>query len=150
MKEDIKSDFMRNSECAIYKYTIAQTEYERVISEIKGIEAQKDFYKYNFLGLFGVLLRIKIDRPHAMFCSQFVATVLNDSASARFIKEPCFITPADIRNMEGMELIYRGSLGHYQSQSFLTHDKEEAERETGEQSSFKLNITRQIKRFVMR
>ncbi|SFA97096.1 hypothetical protein SAMN04488072_104231 [Lentibacillus halodurans] len=114
VKEDIYSDFFRNSDCAIYAFELTEEECSNVKKRIAEIELRKHNYKYNFLGLLGVLIRIELNRENALFCSQFVATVLSDVKAIRFHKPNCFITPADIRNHEGMQLIYQGTLEDYQ------------------------------------
>lgn len=114
VKEDIQSEFLKDSTCAIYSFRLSNSECENVLRKIKEIEAQKQYYKYNFLGLLGVLLRIEIEREHALFCSQFVATVLHDVDTFQVQKPHCFVTPGDIRSHTGMQLIYQGKLRDYQ------------------------------------
>lgn len=113
VKENIHSDFLKNASCAIYAYRLSEDEFEKVQTRIKEIELHASNYKYNFLGLFGVMLQIEINREHKMFCSQFVATVLREVESFQLAKPECFTTPADIRGLTGLQLIYQGSLGEY-------------------------------------
>ncbi|HLS08658.1 hypothetical protein [Lentibacillus sp.] len=117
VKEDVRSDFLKGSNCAIYTYKLTETECRRVRERIAEIELRKQNYKYNFLGLFGLLLHVELNRDDALFCSQFVATVLSDVETVSFHKPACFVTPADIRNHKGMELIYRGRLENYQPEA---------------------------------
>src|SRR5699024_645789 len=86
---------------------------ENVLRKIKVMETQKQIYKYNFLGLIGVLLRVKIKREYALFCSQFVATILHDVEAFHIQKPCCLVTPGDIRNHTGMQLVYQGKLESY-------------------------------------
>lgn len=74
---------------------------------------RKSYYKYNFLGLIGVLLKIEMNRKNALFCSQFVATVMKDTERFKIEKPTCFITPSDIREHKGMSLLYEGKLGDF-------------------------------------
>src|SRR5699024_7129919 len=113
VKEDIRSDFLRESECAIYAYQLTKTEREVILSNIKTMEADNNNYKYTFIGLFGVFLQIKINRKQAYFCSQFVATVLNGTNCFKLSKPDYFITPSDIRNHAGLRLVYQGKLADY-------------------------------------
>ncbi|WP_343270361.1 hypothetical protein [Lentibacillus songyuanensis] len=150
VKEDINSDFLKESASAIYSYRLDAEDCEKVIQKIKEIEAQKHDYKYNFLGLIGVLLRIEIERENALFCSQFVATVLHDVESFRVEKPHCFVTPTDIRNLAGLQLIYQGKLGDYQ------HCMKPAERKLmqGDQSFVKQSfihlLSKKVKQFVIK
>lgn len=114
VKEDIRSDFLKNSSCAVYALTLSETDIEKVKDKIAEIELQKSYYKFNLLGLFGVWLQVEINRDDAFFCSQFVATVLKDVETVTFKKPVCFTTPSDIRNHNGLQLVYQGTLGSYQ------------------------------------
>ncbi|MDY0404466.1 hypothetical protein P5G51_002715 [Virgibacillus sp. 179-BFC.A HS] len=113
VKEDIRGEFLRNADCAVYSFRLEEAEFIQLLKNIKTIEAQQNSYRYNFIGLFGVLLRIEIKRKNALFCSQFVASVLKDSASFQLEKPSCFTTPSDIRGHKGLDLLYEGRLGDY-------------------------------------
>ncbi|MFZ3579024.1 hypothetical protein [Virgibacillus sp. DJP39] len=115
VRENIHSDFLKNASCAIYAYHLSDAEFEKVQTNIKEIELQAGNYKYNFLGLFGVILQIEINRDHAMFCSQFVATVLREVEGFKLSKPECFTTPADIRGLSGLQLVYQGKLAEYKT-----------------------------------
>ncbi|WP_067728379.1 hypothetical protein [Oceanobacillus damuensis] len=116
INEDVESEFLKKSSCEIYSFSVSNKDYQSIITNIKEIEARKKQYKYNFIGLFGVMLDIEIERKSALFCSQFVATVLRGLDKFQFEKPACFITPEDIRNYPGMQLVYRGILENYQKQ----------------------------------
>ncbi|MGM8211491.1 hypothetical protein ACLIBH_01730 [Virgibacillus sp. W0430] len=149
VREDTKSSFLQNASCAIYSYSLTQAEFDNIVLKTKEIEAKKDIYKYNFLGLIGFVLQIEFDRKHALFCSQFVATVLSNANSFRFPKPECFVTPTDIRNHIGMQLIYHGRLGDY------TTDRKSANnvfiyKPIQRRQSFFILLTKKVKRFVIR
>ncbi|PAV31456.1 hypothetical protein CIL05_02030 [Virgibacillus profundi] len=148
--EDIQSEFMKNSNCAIYSYTITESECEAIIQNIKEIEARKEMYRYNFIGLIGILLHIKINRKNAYFCSQFVATILKDLEKFQLSKPPHFITPADIRMHEDMQLIYQGRLGDYQSSRIKKERKLVIGEQTLPKQSFIFLLSSKVKRFVIR
>lgn len=149
VKEDIRSDFLRNSACAIYSFTVTEKDVTQIKERIAEIELRKSNYKYNFIGLLGVLLQVEINRNNALFCSQFVATVLNDVDSLQFKKPICFITPADIRYHRGMRLLYAGTLGSYQSSIPV-----ELKLATGEnilpKQSFIFSLSKKVKNFVIK
>lgn len=149
--EDITSDFMANADCAIYSQPISELDYEKMMEKIKEIEARQHDYRYNFIGLFGVLFRIKIERRSALFCSQFVATVVQESDKFIFEKPPCFVTPFDIRNLPGNQLVYEGKLKDYQAG---TAEKVPTRLVLGEQTtqkqSFLFYISDKFKRLVIK
>ncbi|WP_181917184.1 hypothetical protein [Virgibacillus dokdonensis] len=129
VQEDIHSDFLKNAACAVYRFTVSEEEWEQILQHIKRIEREKDRYRYNFIGLIGILLQIEINRKCAFFCSQFVATVLKDVDRFQFNKPTCFVTPEDIRNHEGMQLIYKGRLGDYsyRNKTAMCHSKKDTQ-----------------------
>jgi len=150
VKEDINSDFLRDAACAIYSYTLSDHECEKVLQNIKAIEARKHLYKYNFLGLFGVLLRIEFEREHALFCSQFVATVLHNVKSFQVEKPHCLVTPADIRNLSGLQLVYEGKLGDYPKCMENAKSQLVQEAQPLAKQSFIYFLSEKVKQFVVK
>lgn len=147
IREDPQSDFMKNSNSAVYSYTVSESDCEIIIHHIKEIEAEKEAYKFNFIGLLGVLFQIKINRRNALFCSQFVATVLRDLENFQLTKPACFTTPADIRTHEGMQLIYQGKLSNY----FMNTESKLMKREQPiQKQSLIVLLSSKVKQFVIR
>ncbi len=145
--EDIRNECMSRAECAVYRQTISEADYQRMMTKIKAFEARKHEYRYNFIGLFGVLFNVKIERRAALFCSQFVATIIQESDKFIFDKPDYFITPADIRNHANIELVYRGKLENYlpdPAQKLVLGDK------TVQKQSFIFYISDKFKRFVIK
>lgn len=70
-------------------------------------------YKYHLLGLVGVLLNIRIDRENAYFCSQFVASVLEETTVHPVAKPSCFVTPEDFALSLNAHKIFSGKLSYY-------------------------------------
>src|SRR5690554_4373177 len=58
-------------ECLIYKIKINNEQYELLQQQIEKFLSEKNNLKYNFLGLFGVLLNKPVRRKNHYFCSQF-------------------------------------------------------------------------------
>ena len=140
VKEDVRCGFLRKSECEIYQLTIEDMEYNRILERVRDIEMRKDAYKYNFIGLFGVLFQIEVKRRNAFFCSQFIASLLNEVKLIQFSKSICFVKPEDIRKLDGLRLMYKGILENY--------FKEEIKEETRLQRSFlPIYLSRKLKRF---
>ncbi|ASN03978.1 hypothetical protein [Virgibacillus necropolis] len=147
VKENIHDNFLKNASCAIYAYHLTDAEFQKVQAKIREIELQACNYKYNFLGLFGVMLQIEINREHAMFCSQFVATVLRDVEGFKLSKPDCFTTPSDIRGLSGLQLVFQGKLGDYKKtvlEPVLTSGESVLTKQ-----SFTFLLTK-VKRFVIR
>lgn len=113
VRENIKEGLFKNATCAVYCVTINETEYNSMQGYIKQIEADKEKYRYNFIGLFAVILNKQLKREHAFFCSQFVASVLKQSGSVDFSIPLSLVTPHDLQLVEESELIYQGMLKDY-------------------------------------
>lgn len=62
VKEDIRKGLFKQADCAIYSFTVSEVQMQKINRYIKEIEAQKENYRYNFLGLFGFLLNKPIKR----------------------------------------------------------------------------------------
>lgn len=150
VREDIHSEFLRNSQSEIYSFELTKSECEKVLKHIRKIEANKGNYRYNFIGLIGVLLQIEIRRKHAFFCSEFVATVVRDVDSISLQKPSCFVTPSDIRNQIDMNLIYRGTLGEYQADAIIPDNHLLYKQPLVEKQSFMFSLSRKVKQFVIR
>ncbi|MCF6464891.1 hypothetical protein [Clostridium sp. Cult2] len=118
VKEDvINGTYSRfpETKCALYSYYINDIQYMRLKNELFKFKINRDKYGYNLLGLFGVLLNVPIERKHNYFCSQFVATLLNNSGIYLFVKPPALVSPRDFRKCKELNLIYEGRLKRYNS-----------------------------------
>ncbi|MED3552509.1 hypothetical protein [Cytobacillus praedii] len=115
VKEDMNGKLFRNAKCAVYKCSVSEFEYKQMLNGVKKIEVEKQAYKYNFIGLFGVLLNKKINRKKAFFCSEFVATILHTGGIIVSSKNPSLVKPNDLAAYEKFSLVYEGELQAYLS-----------------------------------
>ena len=124
VKEDTGSNFFLRSDCAIYSLTITQNEKVKLDELIYKMEADKQIWHYNFLGLITAFFEINWDRENHYFCSQFVATVLSEAGIFKTNKPLSLISPMDILESLPCKLEYEGTLLDYsqdQSLSQLLH-----------------------------
>jgi len=112
VKEDMKKDLFKQADCAIYSFSVTEGQIKNMRRYIKRIEAQKEVYRYNFLGLFAFIFKKPMKREKAFFCSQFVATVLRE-CNIDFVKPPALITPNDLQNVTKFQQVYEGKLMAY-------------------------------------
>lgn len=110
VKEDTKAGLFVQATCAIYSLTVSEAQIVKMKKYIKEIEGQKEDYRYNFLGLFGFMLNNPIERGKAFFCSQFVASVLEEGNTIDFNKQLSLIAPNDLQELEEIEFVYEGNL----------------------------------------
>ncbi|ERI93076.1 hypothetical protein HMPREF1982_01897 [Clostridiales bacterium oral taxon 876 str. F0540] len=97
-----------SSECIIYKVKITNKQYNLLLSEIQSFQNEKERYRYNFLGLFGILVNRPIKRKDYYFCSQFVSEVLMKSEIYYTHKTPELVKTSDLFSLDNKELIYEG------------------------------------------
>lgn len=115
VRERIATGLFKKASCKIYSYTIPESEYEKMRTKVSQIEAKKELYKYNLIGLFAIIINYKLNRNNAFFCSQFVATILNEKTGL-LKKSPCLCTPQDLMDIDGLQLEYQGELHLYPNQ----------------------------------
>jgi hypothetical protein len=115
VKENVREGLFKNANCAIYSYTISENQYEIMNNKILEIEMNRHSYKYNFLGLFAVILNKEIERKNAFFCSHFVAAILEESGiQAKNQKPLSLVTPYELKDSFPLNLEYEGKLAYYE------------------------------------
>lgn len=114
VKEDMKSNSLfRKAECAIYAFEVTDAQLRMMQRYIQSIDVQNDRYKYNFLGLFAFIIKKPMKRKNAFFCSQFVASVLNEGNLIDVGRPISLIAPNDLREIASFQLVYQGKLKDY-------------------------------------
>lgn len=113
VKENLSAGIFRQANCLIYSLTVTDQEWDKMYTYVEKMHAQKEIYTYNLVGLVGVARQLPIERKHAFFCSQFVATVLSENDLITFEKPLALITPIDLKNCLDLEFIYVGKLKNY-------------------------------------
>lgn len=113
VKEDVRNGLFKQADCALYSITVSVDQIQKMKHYLQDIEARKKQYRYNFLGLFGVMLNKPFKRKNAFFCSQFVAFVLKESAIMDFEKPLALIAPHDLQCVPDVQLVYEGKLKGY-------------------------------------
>jgi hypothetical protein len=115
VKEDMQWVLFQQANCAIYSLTITNDEYQKMNQHIQAIAANRKHYRYNFIGLFGVMLNRPIKRKNAFFCSQFVASVLQQCKAIDFEKNIALVKPSDLPHSTNFQLHFEGRLKDYQN-----------------------------------
>ncbi len=117
VKEDVKAGLFKQADCAIYTFTVSEVQMQMIRDYLLEIEAQKKHYRYNFIGLFGVMFNRPIKRNNAFFCSQFVASVLKEGNIIHFDKPLSLIAPSDFQKVTKFQLMYEGKLRDYYNEN---------------------------------
>ncbi|GGD95364.1 hypothetical protein [Paenibacillus nasutitermitis] len=124
VKEDIKGKLFGKAACAVYSCTINRSAYERMQAYIQTIEANQQDYKYNLIGLFGIILNMEVQRENAYFCTQFVAKVFEHSGLPIADKPASLVTPGDLESSAALRLEYQGELARYIHRQTTTNPQE--------------------------
>ena len=117
VKEDVRIGLFKHADCAIYSIAVSESQLQNLRHYLQEIETQQKQYRYNFLGLFGVMFNRPLKRKNAYFCSQFVAYLLNKSTIMKFEKPLALIAPYDLQCVSNLHLVYEGKLKDYQNDS---------------------------------
>lgn len=99
--------------CKIFKVEVSDQQYKLVTDTIDAFVAEKSKYRYNYLGILGIILKRRIPVKDRYFCSEFVAKVLEDSGIHILDKHPGFVRPDDFLDTDGLEEVYTGTLNSY-------------------------------------
>lgn len=94
--------------CMIYKIPVSREQYLSLQAQVGAFLKGKEEYRYNLLGLFGVLFNKPIKRKKHYFCSQFVAELLIESGIYVSPKVPALIRTSDLFAIENKEVLYEG------------------------------------------
>jgi hypothetical protein len=98
----------KKSICLIYRIKVTEDQYICLQNQVENFITLKSQYKYNFLGLFGVLLNRPLKRDKHYFCSQFVSEILIKSNVYSTNKLPELIKPNDLALIDNKEFVYEG------------------------------------------
>jgi hypothetical protein len=100
-------------ECLIYKVRITEEQYYSLENQIDRFMHEKDRYRYNFIGLFGILINRPIKRENHYFCSQFVSEILMECNIYDFKKTPALVKTNDLFKIKNKEVIWEGFANEY-------------------------------------
>lgn len=115
VKENLNSPLFNQTSSAIYKLEVTEQQYQQLRDKLLLMESQQDLYRYNFLGLLGVMVNIELHRDNTYFCSQFVASLLKESGVYHSHKPLGLIRPQDLRTWDQLQLIYQGEITQFPS-----------------------------------
>ena len=101
----------KNTSCLILELEINNTEYKKLIKELKKYKDKINIYKYDIFGVVLSIFNIKIDREKYSMCSQFVGNLLTDSGIYKLNKK--IIRPIDFMDLPNKKIIYEGKLLKY-------------------------------------
>lgn len=113
VSENATTGIFKNANCAIYKCDVTDEMYDKMREKVLKFERKKDLYKYNFIGLFAVALNVELHRKRAYFCSQFVATIMNECELNLFTVSPNLVKPQHFSEGSYFQPVFEGKLQTY-------------------------------------
>ncbi len=108
VKENMQSSAYRKWSFAIYKLEVSAAEYDRMQAFVADMMKEQSKYKYNLLGLFGVLLGKPYAPQDRFFCSQFVAAVLEQADRILMDNHQALVKPGDFAASPKLQPLYQG------------------------------------------
>ena len=123
IEENIRTGLLKKAHCAVYSFDITQEQLEQMELYVEQIKAEKEYYHYNFIGLFGFLINRPIKRDHVFFCSQFVASVLAECEFNTFEKPLSLVAPQDLKEIPTLQLEFQGKLSDYYNNAAINEAK---------------------------
>lgn len=103
----------KNSRCLVYKITVKEEQYERLLEELCIFLNNSSKYKYNFLGLFTAKANRDFTRKYHYFCSQFVSELLLKSEILETSKSPSTIKPSELTEIKDKVFIFEGTVSDF-------------------------------------
>lgn len=116
IKEDVYEGTFRhfpNTACLLLRLPVTNEQRSNAIQVTQSFLQRKKAYRYNLLGLFGVLFNVHIKNHNAYFCSQFVSEALSQSGLSLWNRPSALVTPNDFLHHEQFEKVYEGLLYQY-------------------------------------
>lgn len=92
----------------IYKIPVSENQLEKLKRELYRYYSSDEKYRYNFLGLFAVMMDKPWKRKGYYFCSQFVSSLLSSSDIWHSPKEHELTQPCDLIHINNKEIFYKG------------------------------------------
>lgn len=119
VKEDIRNGLFAKkplkNRIAVMKIEVTDKQYDCICNQLEEYWQRRDIFKYNFSGLFKMLLCGKgTSSYNSFFCTQWIATILLESGINFFgSKEPYDIRPFDYYCVLKESIIYEGLTAEY-------------------------------------
>ena len=114
--EDVKQRFTEwfpNTELMILEREVTDETYEKIKMIREEYKKEEEKYKYNYLGIIGMVFNTGIEHNNRYFCSQLIADILNEVEILNLAVPPVLTKPMDFVNDEDYVKIYEGDVRTY-------------------------------------
>ncbi|WP_025688623.1 C40 family peptidase [Paenibacillus zanthoxyli] len=116
VEEDIYEGTFRQfpgTHCVLLRLRISKQQRDAAIRTVRSFQKEKHVYRYNLIGLLGVLMNLDIKTKNAYFCSQFVSEALRKSGLSLWDRPSTLVTPNDFLHHPAFDIVYEGLLYDY-------------------------------------
>lgn len=103
----------RGTYIRLYRLSVSEEIYSRVIDRLDADYARRREFRYNFFGCFTAQFRRSVVRTDRYFCSEYVAEVLTQCGVCALPFSIHTCRPNDFEALAGKELVYEGLLRKY-------------------------------------
>ncbi len=102
--------FQRSShcKCLIFRIKVSEDQYLSIKKYVETFSEDKEKYRYNFLGLYGLMFNFPLKRKNYYFCSQFVSEALMKGNVLKLDKVPELTRTDELYSIENKEILYEG------------------------------------------
>ena len=113
--EDINKGVMGASDtmkCALYCIRVSDKSYRKLANRIRHMEANRESYRYNIMGIPLCMFGIAKERKCHYFCSQFVLGMLLKSGAVKkgVLGVPSLTHPIDLKRIPSARCIFEGTM----------------------------------------
>lgn len=102
--------FKKTKTC-IYSLQVEEEQFDSVVKLINDIKNNKYDYKFNILGLIGIVVHFRIKREKYFYCAEFVKYILEESNVVYDL--PDLVKPEDFKKIDNLNVVYTGILREY-------------------------------------
>ncbi|MDT3425712.1 hypothetical protein J2Z22_001231 [Paenibacillus forsythiae] len=116
VKEDVYEGTFRHypgTRCVLLRLGISKEQRDAAIRIVRSFQKDRHAYRYNLIGLLGVLLNLDMETKNAYFCSQFVSEALRKSGLSLWDRPSALVTPNDFLHHPAFDTVYEGLLYDY-------------------------------------
>ena len=92
-------------------FEVSEEQYQDLKEVIKKFNQNKKDYKFNFIGLCSVALRIRVTKENKFYCAEFIKYLLDECQIDTSLPE--LVTPSDFENIPNTIPVYTGYLKNY-------------------------------------
>lgn len=112
-KNSFKFSYSSKTEYSLYVMFFKKDEIDRIKKKVDEIFLHHDEYKYNVEGLISYIFNRPKTDPKKLFCSQFVALVINSGRNGILNKDPSLYSPVGLTTIRGICHVETGHIEDY-------------------------------------